>query len=475
MTRASTEEQRRKGNSHDTQIQSSLSHPRAQALNHVATISETVSGFKEKASRDKLEQLYRQQKRRKSIDYVLFQKVDRYYRNVKTAWEWVDKFNDIGIEINFIEQWIDWAMPNAHFQLTILLALAEEESRNTSRRTVQNLKTVKANGFYVGTVAPVGYHKAAAGYRKTLIPNDKLPIVKQILLAYLYGNIPRASYLPIAKEQLGISRSQFYRMFQSPVYCGCSVVDGKLIEAGWEGCINVDEFQLIVEKAKKESKTTKKSTSRQLEKFWLKPFLLDAKTRKKMTATTPSNGSGKKKHSYYQPTKGKGQYLRVDAAHDTIFALMDSITINDALMAKVEEMLFNYTKTARNKKIAKKSHLEKSLKVKLSNSDKIKDLMLAGDLDVSEYKELKARNDAQIFELEQQLSEAELIHEIDGRVIQKAMSYFESGIGRIFRRLDYTKKGSVLNSLMPEGFWIPERNQVGTKNFNNFIDRKSVV
>jgi site-specific DNA recombinase len=62
---------------------------------------------------------------KKEIDYVLVTKWDRFSRNQRDALQEIKSFSDIGIEVNAVEQWIDFSIPHNKMMLSIYLTIPE--------------------------------------------------------------------------------------------------------------------------------------------------------------------------------------------------------------------------------------------------------------------------------------------------------------------------------------------------------------
>lgn len=116
MLRCSSQEQRTKGNSIATQEHELKK--RTEDLKIVDIISTVVSASKFDVKRHELIKIYNKcRKNPNYTDYLIYLRVDRFSRNTQIAWEWIRKFRMIGVEINFITQWIPYGKESEVFTL----------------------------------------------------------------------------------------------------------------------------------------------------------------------------------------------------------------------------------------------------------------------------------------------------------------------------------------------------------------------
>src|SRR5690606_17061323 len=113
------------------------------------------------------------------INYLLVQKWDRFSRNVGHGLTTIDFFKKLGIEINCIENWIDYDSPDHIVMLSLYLSTPEAENSKISDRTITGTREAMKQGRYVKSI-PKGYMSGKDSNNKTLIQPDPTiaPLIK---------------------------------------------------------------------------------------------------------------------------------------------------------------------------------------------------------------------------------------------------------------------------------------------------------
>ena len=107
-------------------------------------------------------------KHKKEVDYVISLKWDRFARNVKEALIEIDILKGYEVEVNTVEQHIDFSQPTYVLHLTINLAQGEVEVKNTSIRVKDCMLKARKEGHWMGS-APFGYS------------NEEHPVLEKII------------------------------------------------------------------------------------------------------------------------------------------------------------------------------------------------------------------------------------------------------------------------------------------------------
>jgi len=472
VLRCSKEEQNKKGNSLETQQMFCTNHPRLMEMNKVAIYKEVISSWKENR-RGVLEEIYRRCKRNPNLtNYVLYQKVDRFFRNTGRAWEWIEKFKAIGVQINFVEQWLVYGSGGERLMLNIRLGIAEEESFNTSRRIKQNLTAIKSKGYYTGSKAPPGYRKIVlSNYRKSLEPDstDKLLIIEKIFKSYLYGNVSRSYFLEAAK-QIGLSRTRFYQTFQNPIYAGANIVliDGekKFIKAHWNeyAVITIEEFKTIQERIKADSETRFKTITKQVD-YWLKGHVFCERTGRRMTASASTGRS--KKYKYYHAKKGTS--IRVDATHDLILKLFGKFKIKKGILDYIENEVRQQFKKAEQDRANRKATAKRDIDRIDERMKELNRQYAIGEIELQEYRELKGIIEEQRehkFIIIDNVNNESFLNE---RVIQETIKIIPN-LKKVLKQGSQELKSLILNTFFPNGFHVNVKKQiVGTVHLNKIV------
>lgn len=472
VLRCSTEEQSRKGNSLETQRTVCESHPRTNNLKQVATFEEVVSSFKN-ARRGIIEKVFYKCKARPGlVDFVLYQKVDRYFRNTETAWRWIKRFKEIGVEINFIEQWIEYNAGGGRLMLNLRLGIAEEESFNTSRRTRQNLNAIKERGYYIGTRPPRGFRKEVLpNYRKTLRPDstDVLQVLQFIFRSYLYGNVTRSHFLDAAK-QIGFTRSRFYETFRNQCYAGLNKItingETKLVRAEWyeHRIIEPDEYDMIIEKTASDKSPAGKTVVRN--KFWLKGHIV-SQAGEKLTASSPRGRT--KRYSYYHNVKKGHRNIPTAKAHGLVYEFFKSIRIKPSVLEYMTAEIERQLTERKTEKHTQTAIIKRDLAQIEERLSEINKQFAIGEITTNEFREYKNIIGEQKEQRLARLDELKTTTFLDTRVLSEAVGILPNVLSHL-KAGTQAEKDIILKAFFPLGFYVDlENNVLGTERLNKMI------
>ena len=127
--------------------------------------------------------------RKGKINRILVKSISRFARNTVDTLHYLRELKELGVSVWFETQGIDTMTPNGEVLITILAALAEQESRTIST----NVKWGYQKRFNDGKV--IINHRFILGYTKVgkeyVIVEDEAKIVRKIFLDYLSGKTAR--------------------------------------------------------------------------------------------------------------------------------------------------------------------------------------------------------------------------------------------------------------------------------------------
>ena len=127
--------------------------------------------------------------RKGKINRILVKSISRFARNTVDTLHYIQELKELGVSVWFETQGIDTMTPNGEVLITILAALAEQESRTIST----NVKWGYQKRFKDGKV--IINHRFILGYTKVgkeyVVVEDEAKIVRRIFLDYLSGKSAR--------------------------------------------------------------------------------------------------------------------------------------------------------------------------------------------------------------------------------------------------------------------------------------------
>ena len=183
--RVSTDEQARTGTSLDVQLQKLTYYCEREGLNVIATFKEDYSG--KSFNRPEWNKLVALVRSNRLIDGVLVTLWDRLARNQRDTSNILFDFKARGVEINAVEQWNDYEMPEDQLILNIHTGMAEIYNRILSIRVTEGMRQAKLSGRYVGS-PPLGYKNAVTPQGQSCIePNENADLIRHIFKEFSSG------------------------------------------------------------------------------------------------------------------------------------------------------------------------------------------------------------------------------------------------------------------------------------------------
>lgn len=128
----------------------------------------------------------------KKLDIVICKSISRFARNIVDCQKYTQRFSTLGITVIFEEQDIRTDDPTSGFVLSMMSAIAQDESHSISENERKSYESRFARGEYnLGNNRILGYDSEDG----VLVPNKDAWIVKEVFRRFLAGE----SYRQIAK------------------------------------------------------------------------------------------------------------------------------------------------------------------------------------------------------------------------------------------------------------------------------------
>ena len=128
----------------------------------------------------------------KKLDIVICKSISRFARNIVDCQKYTQRFSTLGITVIFEEQNIRTDDPTSGFVLSMMSAIAQDESHSISENERKSYESRFARGEYtLGNNRILGYDSEDG----VLVPNKDAWIVKEVFRRFLAGE----SYRQIAK------------------------------------------------------------------------------------------------------------------------------------------------------------------------------------------------------------------------------------------------------------------------------------
>ncbi|WP_298156148.1 recombinase family protein [Flavobacterium sp.] len=395
---------------------------------------------------------------KKTVDKVLFSKWDRFSRNAEEALSVIRKFNELGIEINSIEQPLDLSNPDNKVMLAMYLIIPEVENDKNSQRTKDGMRRAKKEGCFMGK-APFGYSNGKVSNKTSIVANDES---KMVLLAYTEVAKGLEAVEVIRKRfksQLGLrlEKQQFYNMLRNIIYAGMIMIpeykkeSAEIVRGIHTPIVSTDLFRRVQDVLDGRRNPNAKLPSSVNEAFPLKGNLICPKCGRLITASK-SKGNGGHYEYYHCKSTCKVRHKK-DSLHGRIAQLLDEITINKHVSELYTAILKDTIESNEQDFKAKANELE----IELENINKMivnaEDRLMSKDIDISIYTKITDRYSDNIRELQNRIAGMVDNDSNLKQYVRNSVSLL-CNMGTLFNQLENRDKGSFLRVIYPENIIV---------------------
>lgn len=458
-TRCSTEEQAN-GFSHDYQIRGIKRVDLPGEC--VGIFSDTISGTT--FDRPQLNKLL-QYCKINMVQILYVYKWDRFGRNVGDAFQWIQIFRNIGVEVNCPEQPIDYNDPNWPLLQGVNLGIAHSESLKISERTKDGIHQALMQGYYCSK-APAGYMRKESKNTKRRVmvfDPDKAPIVKEIFYQVANGTAISTlikKYYPI----LRIKKNAFHNMLRNVVYIGLVPVPPykgqprQVVKGKHKALINREIFDLVQSNFSQHQYPIRI----QDDIFYVKNHIISS------TGARGYWSQGKRKrYPYYDIPGVKGSVRNAHKVHKCVQDVISQITAEDLpeeyLEIAKEEFLNVVDSTAE----VYASYQLQSDKIK-KRMGKIEQDYMDNYISGSQYSSLQAKLHKELEDIDAEI--AQLIGQKE-KIEHEAEIFFEhlKDLGKIFYNASNTGRSNILGAIFPGGIEISQNYELRTPYINEVV------
>lgn len=414
-------------------------------------------------------------KNKNKVDYLLVHKWCRFSRNISESYQILTVFNQMGIEVNSSEQWIDFEVPQNILMLSIHLSIPEIDNKDRSNKVIAGSRAALKEGRWIYS-QPIGYKSGKDASGKTLmqVDEDKAKVIRKVFEDFGSGSYSQNEIMKKHScELVKLSKSNLNRMLKNIVYAGKIPIPEyknepfQLVDGLHEPLISMELFQrvqrIIGEKCRFKNKPA--ATDPNLP---LRGYMTCPKCGRNLTGSG-SLSKTKKKHYYYHCNTRKGCNYRIKAkeAHDQFMRSLNEITPSEEITELFKEMV-NHSLDKNNQTTKKQLRdLRQTITEIRKQQDSLLDRLLDKTIDNETYKVKKERIESRLYELKER--ETNLVK--GGDEIKQYLDYavyFISNLAKVFEEAHVSVKHKILGSILAEKLLIIE-GEYRTPVFNNAI------
>jgi site-specific DNA recombinase len=393
-------------------------------------------------------------KKRGQSDLILFTKWDRFSRNAGDAYQMISILADLGVEPQAIEQPLDITIPENKLMLAIYLAQPEVENDRRALNTFFGMRRARKEGRWMGQ-AVIGYiNKTTEEGKKYICPKEpEAEIMRWVYKELATGNWFIDQIWRTAREKgLSCGRKNFWQIIRNPVYCGKIFIskykdeEAHLVKGSHEPLISESLFDEVMDVLDGRKKTTKTKISSP-DELPLRGFLICPKCGYMLTGSA-SKGCRRYYHYYHCFTKC-GVRFNAKIVNDAFEQQLEKYALNPAVIGLYKKIITDtYGETVNEGKgdlaLYKRQLNDYSAKV-----SKARDLLLKGDLDASDYRDIKHDCERQVSIIEGKLVELSSKSSGIGLLLDKALKNMTK-LPEIYQNADSQGKRHIISSMYPE-------------------------
>ncbi len=412
-------------------------------------------------------------KNKGSANLLLFLKWDRFSRNAGDAYMMINRLSKLGVEPQAIEQPLDLNIPENKIMLAFYLAAPEVENDRRSLNVIAGMRRAMKDGRYV-TVAPKGYKNARNELNKPIIvPGKDAHLVK-----WMFEEVAKGVYTVkdvwrmVKKKGFDIGRSNTWYLLRNPFYCGKIFIPAykdepaMLVPGLHEPIISEElfyEVQDVLDGRKR--KTVSKYTAKK--ELPLRGYLGCPVCGRNLTGSA-SKGR-KERYFYYHCVPACGNRRKAEDIHRLFIEkeLSKIVALEPYINLFKNIMQDYYEKSCRDgsKAISElQTEIEKN-RQRIANAQQ---LMVDGELNAADYREIKIRYETIIQKLEREMNGI-------SRVDKNMVEYLSAAVD-ILRNLPFYFKNAslpvqqkIVGSIFMNKL-VFEENECRTPQYNEVIE-----
>lgn len=415
----------------------------------------------------------------RGVDIVLFCKWDRFSRNAGDAYAMINTLKKLGIEPQAIEQPLDMKVPESKIMLAIYLATPEVENDRRGLNIFFGMRRGLKEGRFL-RMAPVGYINKAEGRRKFIEPIEPAASLIRWSFQIVLENVhPVDKIWAMAREKgLKTSRPNFHRIIRNPVYCGKIFVPAfedeieKLVEGLHEGIVSEDDFLKVQILLANNGRPTIQSKEETDESFPLRGYLLCPKCGHVLTGSASKGRT--KRYFYYHCNSKCGYRSQVQEAHDTLTKELRKFSLKGGTKEAYQQTLRIIVENNFKNGIDQRKRLSDKIEEQQQRLKNARNLLLVGDIDGADYKEIKTVCNETIVELEQQLTLNEPKTDMHVKDIVNQCVSRLSKLDQLFLNASTAQKRMLIGSIFPEKLCF-DKSKSRTTRINSIVNSMYLI
>jgi len=404
-------------------------------------------------------------KHKNSVDYICFLKWDRFARSAEKAYEELSILKKLNVQAIAIEQKLDLEIPEQKLMLAFYLTTPEIDNDRRALNIFHGIRKGKKEGRWIGT-CPRGYKNTRNEFNRPVITPEGGLQEKLVVLAFKEFSTGKYSIealrTKLNSQGLYSSKNSFWMLLRNKAYIGKTFLPAykdepeRWVQAIHKPLISESTFykvQDILEGRKKHLPCSIKTIR---DEFPLRGILICPQCGKLLTASW-SRGRMGTRYPYYHCNNVCKERKNSEIVNNALENLLEKIKPTDGsvkLLTKIVSEKLKEKNQIEREDVSKIDSEIAKHKVRLENA---KNLMLDGEIEVSEYKEIKHSTEEKINQLSLKLNtNNEDLKNLVSRI--KEASSVLKNISNAYQHCDTSIKRQIVSSIFPSGLIFEEKN-----------------
>ena len=452
--RVSTTDQKKYGGSLSSQKDSLREFCRKNEINIIKEYEEDFSA--KNFDRPSIQNLLKFAKEnRKDIDYILISNWDRFARDVSGALNVIKSTKEYGIEINSINNWVDYNDPNQLLLLLIHLGLPEIDNLNKSNKVKIGMRQGLKEGRW-NMRQPIGYIKGKDENGRPLMQVDekKYKLIRKLFLMFESGLYSQNQLLKMKKfERLKLSKSNLSRMLKNELYAGkikipANETENETIIDGLHEAIISFKTYIKVQKILESKRRIKNGSYDDI--LFMRGHLKCDKCGGNLTGSGSKSKTGKKHYYYHCNTrKGCNERFRINYAHSTLEKLLSNLKPQEEVYTLFKIVLQRHYETTKGDRLKQMSEIKKDIKNLEMRKENLIEKLMEKVINDKDYKNFNNKIDIDIINKKEVLDELENTREDVNEYLEFGLSLFKN-LDVVFKNSNHLVKRKLLSSIFDE-------------------------
>ena len=417
-------------------------------------------------------------KQKGQTDLVLFTKWDRFSRNAGDAYQMISILRRLGVEPQAIEQPLDLSVPENKMMLAFYLAAPEVENDRRALNVIRGMRRAKKEGRWMGP-APIGYKNKVAENGTKYISFDEY---QAPIMTWAFNEICNSIFnteqiwREARKKGLRCTKNNFWVAIRNPMYCGKIFVPAfkdepsMIVQGNHEPLITEVLFEDVQDVLNGRKRIYKPKIEAN-EIFTLKGFLKCPRCEKLLTA---SSSKGRKDYYHYYHCNSKcGFRHKAEEVNDRL-ALEIKKHVSGIPELKLYKDILMQTFRTKTEVIETEIKLIKQQLNDISQKTlRARDLLISGDINGEDFKEIKKANEKLTIRLEAKLEAVKPQWTNIEPLFKQAIGNI-SKLDVLYANGSVAQRRKIIGSIFPEKLTF-DGNNFRTTKVNEIITYLSLV